>query len=285
MKTKQIILCMNMLLATMVMNGQNTETVVSQTVGDTQVFLLSEGQNTGNAGILLDATPEMIAQTLPDGSYPMATNAFLIKTPDKNILVDAGYGRHLVENLSVIGLTPESIDIILLTHMHGDHIGGLLKDGQKVFPKAHILVAQAEHDYWVAQNNTAAINIFQAYSAGLVLFTANELDAEDTATPLLASITAIAAPGHTPGHTAFLIESQGDKLMIWGDLAHAMAIQMPYPEVAVRYDSHPEIAIKSRQAILKYVAAHKITIAGMHIAWPGIGKIEARPAGGYVFVP
>jgi glyoxylase-like metal-dependent hydrolase (beta-lactamase superfamily II) len=95
----------------------------------------------------------------------------------------------------------------------------------------------------------------------------------------------LATYGHTPGHTSFLIESKESKLLIWGDLTHAMAIQMPYPQVAVTYDVNPEGAVQSRKAVLTYVSENHIPVAGMHIAYPAIGEIKSISDGGYQFLP
>ncbi|MCL1822154.1 MAG: MBL fold metallo-hydrolase, partial [Prolixibacteraceae bacterium] len=102
---------------------------------------------------------------------------------------------------------------------------------------------------------------------------------------LLPGICALAAYGHTPGHTMYLVESENEKFLIWGDLIHAMAIQMPYPEVAVTYDIDPVQAVKSRQETLKFIEKNKIPVGGIHIAFPGMGKISQNDKNGYVFTP
>jgi hypothetical protein len=95
----------------------------------------------------------------------------------------------------------------------------------------------------------------------------------------------IATPGHTPGHTSFMVESGADKFLVWGDITHATAIQMPYPAVAVTYDTHPEQAIATRQKVLDYVTRHHIPVAGAHIAYPGMGEIVDNRNNGYLFQP
>jgi glyoxylase-like metal-dependent hydrolase (beta-lactamase superfamily II) len=278
MKNRIVILIFAVMTAVSV-NAQ----IFSRSVGTYQLYLLSEGQQQGNTGILIGATPDMITEQIPNGTFPNATNAFLLQTPDRKILVDTGYGRLLLNNLDSTGLTAGQIDVVLITHMHGDHIGGLLKDGEVVFPNARLYIAQPEYDYWLNSGNAMALNVLEAYKDRLVLFEPN--DWETCSAPLLPGITAMAAYGHTPGHTAYLVESNGDQLLIWGDLTHAMAIQMPYPQVAVTYDVNPEEAIRSRKAMLKYVAEKQIPVAGMHIAYPAIGGVQALAEGGYEFIP
>lgn len=248
-------------------------------IGSFNLTVLPEMQNKGNKSILIGATDEMLEKYLPDGTYPTAINAFLLETPDKTILVDAGLGRNLSAHLETCKIKPEDIDIILLTHMHGDHIGGLLTDGKKSFPSATLYVSQPEYDHWVKDTKAGAV--LDAYKDKLHLFVPNEVGTAGK--ELLPGVQGIAIYGHTPGHTGYLVQSDGEQLLIWGDTAHAMDIQMPCPQVAVTYDVDPVQATASRQRILKYVADNKIRVAGMHIVYPGIGDIGKDNNNGYIF--
>ncbi len=262
-------------------------------VGNYEVYTLNETESRGNQGILLYTTPEMIRETLPEGSYPNAVNAFLVKTPQKNSLIDTGYGTRLIANLGVAGITPEDIHEVLLTHMHGDHIGGLLKDEKVVFPNATLKVSAAEHNYWTSDEAmeqlpenarkgfTGARQVLDQYGSELVdpesLRKAVEREEE--------GIFPIEAYGHTPGHIGFLLVSKGDKLFIWGDLTHAIAIQMPYPGVATTYDVDPDMAVTSRIGLLRYLSDHNIPVAGMHVPFPAIGEVESTGIERYRFIP
>ena len=261
------------------------------TLGETTVTLLSERQQTGNKGILIGATPEMLAKTAPDGTFPNAVNAFLVQTPTQTVLVDTGFGTKLFDNLKAFGVSPEKIDAVLLTHMHGDHIGGLLRDGKPAFPNADVYLATPERDHWTAEAapDTPQKKVLAAYRDRLHLFTPAALgEVADgkrwQREPLPGNVTAIAAYGHTPGHTMFQIDAGGQSLLIWADLTHAMAVQMPYPSVAVTYDVDPAQAVRSRLAVLEYAAKSGIPVAGMHIPYPGIGTV-AKDADGYRFTP
>ncbi|MDR0962050.1 MAG: MBL fold metallo-hydrolase [Mediterranea sp.] len=252
-------------------------------VGKYEVVLLPENQGTGNASILVGATPEMVQQAIPEGSYPNAVNAFLVKSPQGNILFDTGFGRNLTQNLASAGVKPEEIGTLVITHMHGDHIGGMLREGRPAFPKATLILSPVEKQYWVdEQKNKGAVDALDAYIkySNVVLQSPGQLDNLEKGD----GIFYIAAYGHTPGHIACLLRSEGEQLLIWGDLAHAMAIQMPFPEVSVRYDSDPAEAARTRRHILEYVARHNIAVAGMHIASPGMGRIVAKD-GGFRFEP
>lgn len=259
-------------------------TTYTYRVGQIEVSLLNENQGQGNESILLGHTPEILKETIPAGTFPNAVNAFLIKNEGKYILADTGFGRKLFDNLAASGVSPEKIDIVLLTHMHGDHIGGMFKDGTKAFPNSKVYIAKAEYDYWSSgeKANETANKIFTQYKEQLVIFDPVEFNAEQN---LLTGIKAIKAYGHTPGHTLFLIESGREQLLIWGDITHAQVVQIPYPAVAVTYDVDPTQAIASRKAVLKYVAEKNIPVAGMHIPYPGIGKITTGNGDGYIYTP
>jgi glyoxylase-like metal-dependent hydrolase (beta-lactamase superfamily II) len=270
--------------------------VYTYRVGAFEVILLSEGQSQGSGGTLIGTDDAMMKQYVPGGAYPTAVNAFLVRTPERVVLIDAGFGRELFTNMKSVGVEPEAIDAVLLTHMHGDHIGGLLTEGNKIaFPKAKLYLAQQERDYWTSEeimntfpedrqlgfkNSQKALT---AYGDAVQTFDPRGLDAGPEL--LLPGIRPIAAFGHTPGHTLFMVESEGARLLIWGDLTHAMAIQMPVPQVAMTYDVNPQEAVASRLAVLKYVSEEKIPVAGMHVPYPGIGDITSGPANGYTFSP
>lgn len=275
--------------------AQKPGNIASYKIGTVTVSTLSEGQQKGNSSILIDAPTEVLKEYAPDGTFSNAVNAFLIQVSGKTMLVDAGFGRNLFDNMKVLGKSASEIDIILLTHMHGDHIGGLLKDSKVAFPNAELYISQAEHDYWtsdeemmkVAENRRGgfllAHKVIEAYKNKLHLFEPSDIDAE--AGNLVNNVKAYKAYGHTPGHTVFLVESGSSKLLIWGDLTHAMAVQMPYPGIAVTYDVNPKQAIESRLKILDYVAKNNIAIGGMHIAFPAMGSVKSNSKGGYEFVP
>ena len=275
------------LLMSAIALAQDVKDTYTYKVGLFDITLLAESQGQGNKGILIDATPEMMQECAPDGTFPNAMNAFLVKTPDMNVLVDAGLGIKLFANLESSGVKANQIDVVLITHMHGDHIGGMLKDGEVMFPNAKVYIGKAEHDYWMnAEGNRSqqAKDVIATYKDKLVLFQPGEIGSK--AKDVIPGFTPFAAFGHTPGHTIFQVESDGEKLLIWADLTHAMALQMPYPQVAVTYDTDPAMAIASRVQTLEYVAKNNIPIAGMHIAFPAMGMITKDVSGkGYRFKP
>ncbi|MDR3328620.1 MAG: MBL fold metallo-hydrolase [Prevotellaceae bacterium] len=271
--------------------------VITFEVGAMRISALSEGQQSGGTSVLLGATPAMLQKYAPDGSYPSAVNAFMVRSATQNVLIDAGFGRKLFDNLQALGLAAEQVNAVLLTHMHGDHIGGLLRGDTAAFPNATLYIAQAEHDYWTSDKAMQAApenrrgsfrqacKVVAAYKGRLRLFTPDKLGEAPSADLLPAGIQPIAAYGHTPGHTAYLLQSEGSRLLVWGDLTHAMPIQVPHPEVSVTYDVDPQQAAATRRQVLEYVAKNKIPVGGMHIAFPAIGNLKVGTEEAYTFDP
>lgn len=258
------------------------ESVITFDIGEYQVSTMTDSKSEGKSGLLIGATPAMFQEYYPQGTFPLEVNTFLVRTPDKNILIDAGTGGDLVKNLEALALTPEQIDAVFLTHTHGDHIGGLLKDNKPVFSNADLYVSKKEYDFQIKNAKGESVkNVFTAYKDKLKLFEPENLGSEKT--ELSPGIWGIAAYGHTPGHTAFLIKSDEASLLIWGDITHATDIQTAHPAVALSFDSDSDMAIKTRKNILEYVVKNKISVGGMHIQFPAIGTIRSGKAGGQAY--
>ena len=249
-------------------------------VGKIKLCLLSEGTSTVENKITVNASKDDLAEYLPNGKFNSAINAFLLITPNKKILIDTGFGRELFKNLEHFGVKPEEIDIVLLTHMHGDHISGLLRDGKIAFPNADIYVAQKEINYWQGKD---AADKLKPYGDKVKTF--EPLELEQGGLKLMPGISAIAAYGHTPGHTMFMVESGKQKALLWGDIVHVTPVQIPVPDVFVVYDVDSDEAVKTRKKILAYLAGKDIIVAAAHIESPGMGKIiKDELTGKYEFI-
>ena len=231
---------------------------------------------------------------LPDGYAPASVNVLVVKAQGQIILIDSGYGSEghmrgrMLESLSDAGITPESVDLVILTHLHFDHIVGLLAEEQAVFPNAQVRVSAPELGFWqspdllllegVIKDNALQVGtLANAYSGRFGTF---EYGAH--VTPL---ITAVDAHGHTPGHTAFLIESGEDKLLVIGDLLHGAQIQFPYPAENTEYDLDQGTTQLTRKAILNRASEENLPVAGMHIPWPGMGYVKKDGKSGFLFEP
>jgi glyoxylase-like metal-dependent hydrolase (beta-lactamase superfamily II) len=225
---------------------------------------------------------------------PTAVNTYVINTGDKLILVDTGYGNLagadaglLLNNLKAAGFEPGQFDAVVLTHMHPDHVGGLLSpDGKPVFTNATLLVSGKEHAFWTDEGTISrapadmqkffklAQDAVKPYQKQLQLIK----DGEELAPGIVASI----APGHTPGHTALTVSSGKDSLFIWGDIVHTAAIQFARPEWAIAFDTDQAQAIETRKALFNRLSADGTLVAGMHLDFPGVGYV-AREAQGYSY--
>jgi glyoxylase-like metal-dependent hydrolase (beta-lactamase superfamily II) len=239
--------------------------------------MLVESRGQGRPDILIGVNDAQLSYYFPNGSYSSETNTFLIRGGGKTILIDTGFGGALFDALRQLKIKPEDVDAVLLTHLHGDHTGGLAKGGAALFPNARVYLSRPELDS--AQANTR--QLLAAYGNRVETFEPSPLRSGSTASlpEILPGIQAIAAFGHTPGHTAYLIESNGERLIVWGDLMHVQGIQFPLPDIAVTYDSDAKAAVAIRRTILEFAARYRIPIGGMHLEFPAIGVVEKAGEG------
>lgn len=260
-------------------------------MGEYRIYVLTENQGKGNTGILIDAPQEVIEKYIPDGTYPNAVHAVLIVKNDEVWLVDTGFGKNIFEQMASVGVSPEKVNHVILTHMHGDHIGGMMRDGKPAFPNADVTVSEKEHNYWASEeemqkmpenrrgNFLSAQNIFQEYGNKIKIQQPHIVGEK-----FGDGIHMLEAYGHTPGHVMFLVKDGDNEMLIWGDLTHALAVQMPHPEISVTYDFDPDMARESRLKVLKYVSDQKIPVAGMHIPFSGVGTVtKDKNSEGYIF--
>ncbi|CUW37338.1 putative Metallo-beta-lactamase superfamily protein, zn-dependent hydrolase protein [Magnetospirillum sp. XM-1] len=219
-----------------------------------------------------------------------AVNAYLVHTGTRLVLVDAGTAKafgptlgFIPDNIRAAGYDPAQVDAVLLTHLHPDHAAGLLgADGKPAFPNAEIWVAKAEADFWldeaVAAKMPEANRVFfkMARDAVAPYKAAGKLHAISGQVGLPAGIAAVDTNGHTPGHTSYLLTSQGQSLLVLGDLVHNHAVQFAHPEVAFEYDSDRVQAVKTRKKVFADAAKQRLWVAGAHLPFPGIGHVRAE---------
>ena len=227
------------------------------------VVSLLDVQGENDASLLIGATDEQKAQYLTDGKVKSQILAFWVN----GVLYDAGLrDGHIVKELAKNGVSASDVKTILITHLHPDHFGGLVdSEGKAAFPNAEVYVGKVERDYWVNEvKNENVINALGLYTVKTFMF----------GDEVIPGVKAIDTSGHTPGHVSYLIEADGERLIVAGDIMHFPEIQLPVPDVAVRYDVDAVKAVQSRKFLLDYAAWKKIPVAGMHITPPGIINVE-----------
>jgi len=271
-------------------------------VGDFEVTALSDGTVALPVDTLLTNTTKAksdkaLAHDFLKSPVDTSVNGYLINTGAKLLLVDTGAGAlfgptlgGLSESLKAAGYQPEQVDEIYITHMHADHVGGLMAGGKIVFPNAIVRADQRDADYWLSQANldkapTDAKGFFQGAMASMNPYVAaGKFKPFNGNTELAPGVKAIAAPGHTPGHSIYVVESAGQKLVLWGDLMHVAAVQFAEPAVTIQFDTDSESAAAQRQRAYADAAKGAYLVGSAHLSFPGLGRLRAEGKG-YKFVP
>lgn len=230
----------------------------------------------------LNAAPEARAKAAADAFLPTdTTRSFmlpvLVNTGRELVLFDTGMtAEGITAALAAAGITPDLIDIVVLTHMHGDHIGGLSHESGVTFPNARYVTGEIEYTHWAAAGNET--------------FDAKVRPLEDRMTRLadgaevVPGITALLAAGHTPGHMIYHLESEGQRLILIADLTNHYAFSLPYPDWEVTYDADKAAAAASRKKVLGMIADERLPFIGYHMPFPGLGYVE-RNGEGFRYIP
>lgn len=239
----------------------------------------------------------LLRQQVLKSPFEGMINAFLINMGERLVLVDAGagnlYGKDgggLVAALKASGYSPEQIDDVFITHLHEDHAGGVVLDGKIVFPNAVIHVSKRDAEFWLDNRNQGSVgDLLKPFFPAIQKVVAPYISAGRFKTfegdaPLLPGLTPVPAPGHTPGHTYYLLQDGGQSILFWGDTVHMQPVQLPDPDIAIEYDWDVPAAILARKDALALVAKNGWWVAGAHVSFPGIGHVRAV-SDGYRWIP
>ena len=271
-------------------------------LGDFEVTALSDG-------ILILPVEKLLTNTKPEKTlkalqkYHLSTptttsvNGYLINTGSKLVLIDTGAATlfgptagRLAKSLKAAGYTPEQVDEVYITHMHGDHVGGLMNGDQLAFPNAIVRADQHDADFWLSQANmdkapAEAKGAFQGAMASINPYVkAGKFKTFSGDTELVPGVKAIAARGHTPGHSVYAVESKGQKLMLWGDLMHVAAVQFENPTVTISFDSDSKAAMAQRLKAYADAAKQGYMVGATHLSFPGLGYVR-KEGKAYAWVP
>jgi len=272
-------------------------TLPSMQLGDVEVQGLSDGILKTSLDLLIGmerAQAENLVGGTRDGSLYIPVNNFLIRRDGRVILIDAGAGNtmqptlgKLPENLRAAGIEPAAVTHIIMTHLHPDHANGLVDDaGDPHYPNAQIVVHATEADFWLADdvaNDEARVKGNRARTKiNLKPYLERVRRVRDGEE--FSGFVPVLAPGHTPGHTCWLLAAGGAGFMAFGDVVHLSAIQISHPDTALTYDLDKNLAIQSRKRILDMAASERLAIAGAHVNAPGFGYV-VRKGASFAFEP
>lgn len=280
--------------------------------GDFEVTVVTDGPLPlpGNpAESFSNADPEELAAMLRGGFLPtdnivLDQNIWVVNTGNKLVLIDTGSGVNsdlgvkyfgpqvgqVASRLREAGIRPEDIDVVALTHAHPDHCWGLVDDaGKLVFPNAEVAVSRVDHDFWTDESKAASRP--EGLARDMILGTSRQLGAVrdrlillDDGSEVVPGITALATPGHSPGHMIFTITSQGKTMVGIGDLSHHHILLLRRPEWHFMFDSDAEQAARTRIDFFGQFAREGHVIASFHFPFPGDGYL-AKDGDGFVWIP
>src|SRR5712692_7978068 len=272
-------------------------------VGDLEVTALYDGTGVFDPHWLngAKATMDGVVQGLREDPHMLdvVDTGFLVNTGKQLILVDAGAGTwwgggalgRLAGSLHSAGYTPEEVDLVLVTHLHSDHVGGLTtQDGKRVFPNADVYVAKTESDFWLSPEIAAkapkdAQPFFQSAQAiAAPYIKAGKWHTFSGSETIVDGMQLVPLAGHTPGHTGYEFSSKGQKILFWGDTIHAQRVQLQHPDVTVVFDIDPIAAAATRNQLLTKLAREDVVIAAPHLLFPGLGRLH-KAGRGYSWAP
>lgn len=270
-------------------------------IGSMEITVLLDGTIDVGPDIIVGFDQERANETLRrqhlpdfDGTRPLPVLGHIIDTGTQKIAIDTGTvagfspstgGYHAA--LQQAGIAAADIDVVLLTHLHPDHVGGLTKGEDRLFPNAEIVVSSTEWEFWHGAAADALPEQVQPFVQIARSSTTPYLDQLRTFSgeaEVLSGIQAISMPGHTPGHVGFHLHSDGEDLLFWGDLIHLPRLQFENPEWLVAFDMDPTQTAKTRARVLDFAATDALQVTGAHLEFPGFGYVD-RTAGRYDFVP
>ena len=274
--------------------------VYPRKVGALELTAISDGYFSMPATLFVNIPPEELEAALetafldPAGPNQAGITAHLVRDGDRTLLIDTGTadlfgptaGR-MAAALAALGVAPEEVDAVLLTHMHPDHLGGLLAAGAAAFPNATVHVSETDLAFWtdeaIASKAPADFQPFFARARATAAAYGDRLIPFSGDGEVIPGATSLALPGHTPGHTGFRLASDGAEIVVFGDVINSAAVQFTHPGAGVVFDTDPALAAQTRAKILDAISADGTLVAGTHLPFPGIGHV-ARSGEAYDWV-
>lgn len=269
-------------------------------IGEARVTALSDGFLPIDASAMIgidepDFKALLEAAYFSGPAHPTGVNAYLVDHGGRVTLIDAGTGAafgeslgHLVSTMTALGLDPAAVDAVCATHLHPDHIGGIVTEAGNPFANATLHVDEADLAFWgdaeIKAQAPAEFHGFFDLANGAVASFADRVMPFSGETDLGAGLSSMPLPGHTPGHSGFMLSSGDETLLFFGDIVHVGPVQFARPEVTIAFDVDPETAASTRARVFDMASTDRLRIAGAHISFPGVGYLETATEG-YRFVP
>ena len=268
--------------------------------GDGEIIQLLDGMRTVPTpdGFLTNATKEQTAAALeaaymPKGQFTNSFSPVVVKLGGKTIAIDTGNGLAAFEaskgavgncqaNMIAAGIDPKSVDIVIISHFHGDHINGLKgTDGKLAYPNAEIMVPATE---WAFFTNEANMDKASATNKGNFanvkkVFDGLKVTQFEPGKEIVSGITSVASPGHTPGHTSFVLSSGAKRVMVQGDIALSPNVFLRNPDLKIMFDNDADAAVATRRKIYDMASVEKLPIIGYHFPFPSAGYVEKDGTG------
>lgn len=260
-------------------------------LGDAEVTVVSDGplplgDPSGTfTGVSKEDVKKMLADNfLSRDNVVLEQNSPIVNTGDKLILFDTGMGTSKAfgpttgrqqKSMAEAGIKPEDIDAVVCSHAHIDHIGGIVDANDKpLFPNAQIYISQTDFDFWTDEGKLGSpVKDFVVHARKNLLPVRDRIVFFKGGQEFLPGVQAIAAPGHTVGHTIFMVSSAGKSFAFLGDLSHHSVLLLERPRMEFSYDTDPKQAAESRVKLLTMLATNKTPVMSYHFAWPGYGHI------------
>lgn len=267
---------------------------VVRRIGDIEVIAICDGVLPSRVDVALGielSHAERLTGVKKGEKLWMSVNQFLVRLGDKRALIDTGAADRMYPSLGLLpqdlrrrGLDPAEIDYVFLTHLHPDHMYGLVApDGAATFPRAEVFIHEREANFWIgATPDTGKPNV----DKNIIQTERHLRDYRDRLRivrdgEVMANVSVKCCPGHTPGHSAWIIHSGREAAMMWGDIIHLQHVQMQHTKVATTYDLDGESAARSRQAILDMCATDGLMALGAHLEFPGFARVTRRSGEGF----
>jgi glyoxylase-like metal-dependent hydrolase (beta-lactamase superfamily II) len=265
------------------------------TIADSEAFIDGPYPIIGKNSTEDEVRGLMRGNLVQEQRYQPGFSPTILNTGKELVLFDTGNGATgfvprpnggwLAAQLGPAGFKAEDIDVVVLTHGHPDHIAGIIEGGKPLFPNARYVIAATEYDYWAPEGkHTGELEKLAA------VFRANTKQVADRFTFLkpgddvVGGIRSIEAHGHTPGHLAFMIESQGRQILFWGDCAHHHVASLAHPEWHCVFDIDKEAAVTTRKRIYDMAATDRLPVIGYHMPFPSVGYVERTTPGSYRWI-